>query len=240
MKITLPHLLAFSKCPKKYAFDKQTGIQISSPTDFNSSIVKNIIKRTYVTDTKDSKIRTWDSIKNELNKQCYKNIDINNKQQFQLAYKKSIAILDILYHWYHKYYINNSTDAFVNFPLEVELSNGIIISHTFDLLLLDPTKQVIPVMFNDYGWDPSTLSNNLYVKAQFWLLQKAADLTPKQLYYWTPKMYAFETKIIYNKSNLQNLDRYINFIASGIKYEIAYPAVNEQCTVCPYRDICTV
>ncbi len=235
-KISLEQILTYSKCPKKYSFDLYNIKQKS--INKNDEIIKNLIKEIYINRAQDGYTTQWETVKSRIDKICFKDINIKDKTAFNDAYNRSKNLLSIMHTWYYKYFSLDKREGLVNLTLDTQVDK-LTISHTYDLIILDPNYKTIPIIFALNNWDYTTLHNNLYIKLITWMLYKNLGYDSKVLEYWIPNSNSIEIRKIFNKTKMDILEKYINFIVRGIEYDIFYPSVNEQCNTCEYKNICT-
>ncbi len=233
-KLSLEKILLYSQCPKKYSFDLH---QIKKNTiDSNKLVIKNLIKQIYINKTKDGFTTSWETIKARINKICFEPVDINNKEQFNIALKRAESLLSIMHGWYYKYYLNQTVqEGLVNIPLE-RLVSKTTITHTYDLVVLNLKHKAIPVIFDTI----TNPHNNLYLKAMVWLLSKELKEPINKIELWDITSTKVDIVSLYNKTDIEYIDKCINFITRSIEFKIFYPAVSEQCNSCEWKNVCTI
>lgn len=228
---------SYSVCPRQFGFELQTPI-ISKHDPFKENI-KLLIKQCYINRTQHGYNPQWETIKQRVNKICFVDTDINDKEAFKLASKRAIQLLAVMHIWYTKHFSNDSREALVNVPLQVTV-NKTIISDTLDIALLDTKYQVVPVIFNDTDILPNMMYNNMKFKTLLWLIYKEINIIPKVSEYIVITDLTVQVHKLFNKTHMDTIDNYVNFIVRAIENKIFYPSVSEHCSGCNFKDVCII
>lgn len=228
---------SYSICPRQFGFELQVP-PITKQDTFKENI-KILIKQCYINRTQHGYNPQWETIKQRINKICFSEIDINNKEAFKLASKRAINLLGVMHVWYTKHFSIDSREALVNVPLQVTV-NKTIISETLDIALLDAKYQVVPVIFNDTDILPNMMYNNMKFKTLLWLIYKEINIVPNVSEYLVITNQSIQVHKLFNKTHMDTIDNYVNFIIRAIENKIFYPSVSEHCNSCSFRDVCVI
>ncbi len=233
--IQLNQIAKYSACAQKYSLS-----QISLPTKTNDGFkdhIKELIKQCYVNRTKSNSDPTWETVKNRINKICFEDADINNKEEFNEAYKLSIRLLTVMHHWYYKQFTKDKLTGFVNLPLSY-FYGSFSIEETLDLVFLDNKFGIIPVFFSDIPIAP--LYNNIEYKSLLYMLYLETNVAPEVTDYLIIKEESVIRKRVVNKVEaIKQMGKHINHILTGISNKVFTPAVSEQCDSCEFKSICS-
>jgi hypothetical protein len=236
--LTLEQIQTYSSCPRQYGYSIGAPKQ-PAEDNFIKSSIKTLVKQCYANRSQHGYDPQWDTIKSRVNKLCFVDTDINDKEAFQFAYKRSYNILRVMHHWYYKLFANDSVEGLVNIPLNV-LVNKTIVQAQLDIALLDKEHKLIPIIFNDNDILPTMLYNNIQFKTLLWLIYKETGVYPELVYYFNITQESIHKHEVYNKTPVNVIENYVNFIVRGIENKIFYPSVNSQCSSCRFEKQCTI
>jgi hypothetical protein len=237
--LSLEQIQIYSSCPRQYGYSIGAPKPQAPEDHFIKSSIRTLIKQSYANRSEHGYDPQWDTIKSRVNKLCFKDININDKEAFQFAYKRSYNILRVMHHWYYKLFCNDSVEGLVNVPLNV-LVNKTTVNAEIDIALLDSKHKLIPIIFNYNDILPTMLYNNIQFKTLLWMIYKETGVYPKLVYYYVINNESIHKHEVYNKTPLNVIENYVNFIVRGIENKIFYPSVNTQCDTCSYNKICTI
>ena len=237
MKITLQQIQKYSECPRqlhyKQSLEKELYPKVVDPFKV---LVKDIIKQSYSSYIKNKSYLSWITIKNRIDKICFKSTNIDDSDQFDKAYKQSIKLINGLYKWYYSYYIK-SPPALVNVDLSIPIGNSVI-NHRLDLLFIKEDR-LVPLIFDDTML--SIPYNRLEYKALLWLIYKETQQFPKVTEFIQIREQSIKSLSMHNSLDIiDKLERYILHIVQGIEKSIFYPSINSQCNECEFKTICTI
>lgn len=236
--ITLDQIQSYSICPRQFGFNIAETIDLPTKNAFRDN-VKELIKQSYINRTQHGYSPQWETIKQRVNKLYFSSIDINDKEAFKLASKQSISLLNVMHYWYYKHFSNDTREALVNIPLQVTV-NRTILETNLDLAFLDNKYNVIPALFNDNDILPNMLYNNMKFKTLLWMVYKQIEIIPDVSKYIFITDQTVQVHDIFNKTYMDTIDRYINFIIRGIENKIFYPSVSSHCDSCAFKNKCII
>ncbi len=236
MQLSLEDIKTYSKCPRQYFYDKNApSIRYK---DQYRSVIQTVIKQSYINRSQHNYDPQWETIKTRINKSYFENVDVSKKEVFEPIYRKSVATMQTMHYWYHKIFMEDLRPGIVNVPLTVDISNSVI-NLTVDTLL-DNKYEVVPLIFNDNNLTPIQLANNIEFKTIMYCIYKAIGVYPKVIEYAIITQDSVKYQKVFNKTPIDTIEKYVNFIVRGIEHKVFYPSVNEQCENCRFKDICTL
>lgn len=236
MQISLEDIRIYSKCPRQYFYGK--SVPFTRTEDRYRSIIKTVIRQSYINRSQHNYDPQWETIKTRINKLYFENVDVSRKEIFDPIYRQSVATMATMHYWYHKIFLNDMRSGIVNIPMNVDISNSSI-NFSMDILL-DNKYEAVPLLFNDYNLVPVELSNDIEFKSLLYLFYKATDLYPKVVEYGIITQDSVKYQKVFSKTPIDTIEKYVNFIVRGMENKIFYPSVNEQCSSCRFKDICTI
>jgi CRISPR/Cas system-associated exonuclease Cas4 (RecB family) len=234
MQINLNQIQLYSSCPRKFGF-----VQSVPPTKQEDNIFKTIIKQCYINRSQHGYDPQWETIKTRVNRHYFADVDIKDKEAFSTAYKQSLATITVLHYWYHKTFMSDNRHGIVNIPLGVQVSNSTIVA-SVDIILLDQKYGPVPLIFSDNYPSLLTLHNDIKFKTLLWLIWKETTYESKKTEFAITTSESIKYTSIYNKSSMDTIEKYVNFIVRGIENKVYYPSVNTQCNSCEYAKICVI
>lgn len=238
LRFSPDHIQTYSQCPRQFSFKYNSEYNFSK-LDPNRESIKDLIKQCYINRTKHGYDPEWNTLKSRINKICFGHININNKIEFDLAYKKSISLLKLFHRWYYKEFKRDTRQGICNVKLSVPISSSIV-DVTVDLILLDPKYKVVPIIFDDDSLLPEQLHNNIKIKSTLYLLYKEIGHYPSLFEYYSISPERIDIHHAYNKTQLDIIEKHVNFIVRGIEYKAFYTSVSEQCNSCSFQKICNL
>lgn len=236
MILTLDQVKRYSKCPRQFSFVESAGDIFSKPNP-ETQIAKTLIKQSYTNRSQHGYDPQWETIKTRINKHYFSSIDVSNKDIFQYTYKKSVAMMGVMHYWYYKVFLNDTRHGVANVPMSVDVSNSTI-NISIDAILIDNKYGPVPLIFNDDGQEAIELHNDIKFKSMLWMIWKNTGMVPKTVEFATVTTDSVKYQRIWNKTPMQTIEKYINFIVRGIENKIFYPSVNSQCNHCAFKQIC--
>lgn len=235
--LTLDQIQLYSNCPRKFGYTLAAETIQPQPDFFRESI-KALVKQCYINRSQHGYNPQWDTVKARVNKLCFADVDMSNKEAFQFAHKRSVELLTVLHYWYHKHFSEESREALVNIPLSVTV-NRTVIEETLDIAVLDSKYKLIPTIFNDTDILPNMLYNNMKFKSLLWLVYKETGVIPEVTNYLVITQQGIHPHKVFNKTHMDVIDKYVNFIIRAIENSVFYPSVSSQCDTCEFQKICT-
>lgn len=237
MQLTLDDIQAYSQCPRQYAFRKNAGLGMQSSK--YRYIIREIIKQCYINRTQHNYDPQWETIKTRINKFYFENIDVSRKEIFEPVYRESIATMGTLHYWYYKIFNEDVRTGIVNVPVSLPVSNSILTT-IIDVVLLDKQYGPVPIVFDNDKIIPNQLSTNIKFKSLFFMLSKELQVPVTVCEYGIITEQTVKYQKVFNKSAIDTIEKYVNFIVRGIENKIFYPSVNEQCNHCSFQQICVL
>lgn len=237
MKLSLNDIKIYSKCPRQYSYLRQ--VEIPTKTSSYRTIIKQIIKQCYINRTQHNYDPQWETIKTRINKFYFEHTDVTKKEIFEPVYRESIATMATLHYWYYKIFMEDPRHGIVNVPIETEISNSTV-NIIIDIVLLDKKYGPVPVLFDDNKYLAFDLSRDITFKSMFFMLSRELQTSSVVAEYAIITENSVKYQKVFNKTPIDTIEKYVNFIVRGIENKVFYPSVNEQCNHCSFREICVL
>ena len=237
-KVTLQEIFEQSKCPNKRFYSIKYKNKVVNTISKDEFIVRNIIKKCFVSSNTKNFYQSiqWNTVKNEIDKACFADIDINDKEQFDKEYNRSVSLRQKLHSFYYDYFVDETRDAICNLDTSFDIKD-VRVSISIDLVLFD-TENLIPVIFIEDGINPEHLSNSLKIKGKCLSLYKNSGYWPDQIGIINIIENKIKITFIKNNCSLKEIDDAMSILAMSVGANIRYPSVSEQCEVCDFKKIC--
>lgn len=234
MQTTLKKIKTFSKCPRRYWFLQ--GLH-GKPISQDLSIAISVIKKAYII-TNDTGFKVkWRKIIGWVNRRVFKNINVKDKEQYNLALKSAEYILKFLHSWYYQVYMENSGVSYVDISIETMINNHLI-SSILPIVNVDEAPTIVSI--GNIEKKEINLSNNIEVCGQMALLSKELEVDEIKYVYIQMKPYGGIQihSINRNKKQHKRVIEMVNDIAQCIYKKVDYPAVSKQCDSCLFKKRC--
>jgi hypothetical protein len=230
VRLTVQDIANFSKCPRYYHLYKK----IFNP---QVDIIKKVISKCYIKRTEYVKKAEWRVVTSWVDRIVFKDVNVSDKEEFNVARKLSENIIGFLYKWYHKYYLPDWREGFSNVPLERELGSHAVQGFPLAIILDDE-----PELWVLDDRDISYLSKDFELKLFSWLLIDAINVDAIILkYMYISPNYGLEVKKLrVTRDNVRNMNQYAWHIAECISRNIDYPSITAMCYTCEVKNRCII
>ncbi len=221
------------------------GYQLISKATANQTlskdiqVIQDVIKQSYINRTKHGYDPQWETIKARVNKAYFESVDINDKDLFRATYTSSVHTLDLLNRWYYKHFLADKRSGIVSVPLRVQIDKSLVIA-TADIVLIDEKNGPVPLIFGSNDMPANMLYNSIKFKGLLWLIKQETGMYPKVAEYITINESIQVSKVFSTERSIDNTKMFVSSIVKNIQQQIFYPSVNEQCHICPFKDICSI
>lgn len=124
MQLEFEDLKVFSQCPRLYRFYKQ--YDVITPIPRNIKIISDAMKTACMRWTRRYKRPEWKSVLGWVDKEVFRDVDVNNKEEYTRARKYAEALLSILQRWYVSEFMDEKGDYFTDVPVFYEFDRFIV------------------------------------------------------------------------------------------------------------------
>jgi hypothetical protein len=201
--------------------------------------INSVIQKAYLQVTETEFRCDWRRIIGWVDKEVFRDIDIEHTESWTKGKTNSEHILMFLRKWYEDIYMNDSVHSFADFALEAELSGHIIQGRIPLLKLQDPPTILYAT---DVVRREAELYNDISVRGMAWLVMEALECERVSI-----QELAIGSRGGYNSLQIQidsssnsGVTKMLAEITGLIAHAIDYPSVTEQCNTCPFRKQCVI
>jgi hypothetical protein len=71
------------------------------------------------------------------------------------------------------------------------------------------------------------------------MIYKEINIVPELTEYIVIAPESVQVHKIFNKTHMDVINDYTNYLVRGMEHKIFYPSVSKDCNECPYKNICT-
>lgn len=237
----------YSKCPRQYEYVDRSnsfGPKLLSP---KAQLLKDVVRSSYMKAARHTRTNPWRQVTAEIDKFVFKDLpdkdSANYEEQAEELYKKSIKYIRLLQkQWYDPLFLSEGLDGFPDFKC-FYVFGDIIITDAADLVLYNE-KELIVCTFTDVEATQAMLYNSIRLRAQALMLYKSLgrNITRLRGMSWDSNtdLISVRDVHVHNHQEFMNkTEKTLIHILNGINNKVFYPAVNEQCSMCPYNRICS-
>lgn len=229
------HISNYSRCPKKTLYTWNDKVKVSA----NQQIISNIIKTIYGYHLRKEKPALWRHIPGWLDR--YLRESVLKALDPQARYKEAKNILIRVRSWYDKYYLEKYCEpGLINVPLKVRLDHHNFYSDSIDIVTMNNKIRLYD--FDEGYGDLSGIDvyNDIKVQARIWGFWKASETKPDEYVRLRIRPQSMTSAVIsINETTLERSNAVVKQITRGIKDQVFYPSVSEQCRHCPFQSNCS-
>lgn len=238
MRLSLEKDIAyFSKCPKFFDFSKTKILPSSS---FCLSIIEKVIKRAYIKRTDYEKKTEWRTIVGWIDKEVFRNVDVENEEAFDAGRKLSENILTFVQKWYEFDYIRDTAASYVNVPVVYDFVTSIVYGNV-PILQIDGDIPTI-IYIDELEHDNFKIYNNIVAMAWACMLLEELDIDEIRVSHLSvgPDAGIKRNPVTVKKTKCGKVRSIIKQIAFSIEAGIYYPSFTAECNFCPFRQNCRI
>jgi CRISPR/Cas system-associated exonuclease Cas4 (RecB family) len=233
VRLSLDDIYTFSLCPRFYRY-VQTYVQ---PKSKKVSIIEKIMRRAYTRRTEYEKKSEWKSVLGWIDKEVFKNVDIDNTESFLAARKMSENILIFIQKWYEQDYIRSSGASYIDVRVAYDFGTNVVVGY----IPIVEAKQIPLITYvDDIEYDPLKIYNNIKVMAWASMLLEELDIEEvkiRHLIVGEKSGFSFEPATIKN-NKASTIKQTVREIAASIAAGVSYPSYTEMCRSCQFRKSC--
>jgi len=224
------------ECPAFYYFLKKS---VRKPNDKLLTITNNTVKRCYLQATESGFKVGWRSLLGQVDREIFKDVDLDNKSQYDLTKMSCEHILNFLQKWYHTIYLPEHYAAYTDIILTKQFSSFDVYSKIPIILV---GEYPIITLIDKNEQNTIRLHNNIQMKGMAWLVSDAlgCDAVGIRHLFMGPHGKMDITEVKFGKKKLCNIESTLNKIGSLITLEINYPSITEKCIQCPFKKKCSL
>lgn len=237
MRLTNRQLRAFLECPAYYYFSKD--IRYSSVSD-QVRIVEDIVKKCCLQAVETGWKADWRRVIGWVDREVFKDVDpeLEYEETFEEAKKLAEHVLKPIQRWYNSFYLDMTSECYVDVDLNHELRYGDFIEARAPVIHLAMPPSITLVM--DVDDSERKMYNNLEIRALAFLLHKQIECGPVQINaLQVGPNGGLEQKMFTIAGNShRRTEKVIGDIFRSIQMNISYPSRTEKCPGCPYFRRC--
>ena len=235
MRLTLDDISSFSRCPRYY----QNLKGYIFPKSRRQSIIEKVIRRAYTRRTEYEKKSEWKSVIGWIDREVFRDVDVENEESFRAARGLSESILVFIQKWYEFDYIRNTDPSYLDVPVTYDFVSHIVVG-TIPLVHVQETPVITYIDELDY--DSLKIYNDIKVMGWAGMLTDQLGLDQVKVRHLVigPKSGLSSTPAIIKKDSCKAIKETIKEIAYSIAAGVSYPSYTEACGTCPFRKGCRI
>lgn len=236
MRVNLNDIKAMAECPAYYQFLKKS---VRKPISKQVYTAESTIKMCYRQASKTLHKCTWRRIITHVDREVFRDVDISNKEEVDIARKTSEHVLIFLRRWYHEIYLPESGLGYVDLPVASQLGNHIVWT-TIPIIKL--TEKPVIVYIDNIVTSTPQMYNDLSLRSLLWLTMNALDNEIVGVEHLTIKSSGgFQsTYLELNRGDSARVTKALKQILSMIERNYSFPSVTEKCTNCSFQRGCMI
>jgi hypothetical protein len=235
VRIDLKELKTFSQCPALYYFSKRK----KQPAPFRVVAAERIIKKCLLQAEQTGYRANWRQVVGMVDTAVFKNVDVEDPEQFKHAKQLSEWILKGIQKWYKKIYLQEAHTTYVDIDLTRQVQGHTVVGRA-------PVVQVREVpsvtLIKNVGMDVAGMYNDLELRGLSALLSDSvggSDVYIRNIF--VGPLGGFETcstmiSESVNKRALGVLEQVVEVMAKGI----SYPSITKYCKECQFQRRCVL
>lgn len=245
--ISAKEVAIYTQCPKKYEYwvTKRHALD-ELPLSSNLLFLKKISKYAYTSRNKSGMRPAWQAVTNFIDKLIFQDVNMSNEEEVDIAYKRSLSLIEkIRKEWYIPIFCRyDEYSGITDWWDAIVLPNNYIVHDTVDLVLYDGKEDLIICEFSEVEDRPRSIYNDIRLRIQALILSNELGISANSI---KRIVWGKSNKITTQNINIQDPDDFLGKtlnsimqITTGIKKDVFYVSVSEQCHYCPFRDICSM
>lgn len=234
MILNLNEINNFSRCPRYFRYISNMPVTTSRYAD----IVNYTIKKAYNLTTESGFRIETRRIVSLVDKQVFKDVDVENKKDFTYNRSLSEKILLITQKWNEKFYSKEETGGYTDITIEKFIGTHHTIQDTLPIVL--PLDIPVITIIEEQSYTKTQLVNNIKYRGYAWLLFSSLNCDEICIRHISIGDLAgfVVNEFTINKKMNQNVENIILQIAESINSGIDYPARSMQCESCYFKWKC--
>jgi hypothetical protein len=232
VRLDLNQLDIFTKCPMAFCYPKKNKdpLRTEQQRIFNLIVTRSVLQVMETSHRVD-----WKRIIGWVDKEIFKNVDVFDKDQYNVASKNSEHILLSLSIWYEQLYLQWTAESFVNVPLGTEKA-GIFLEAKASVISLKNPIVCTNITSKVFSTKRECFED-ITVKAKAWLISEhlRCDEVSMQCLSLGKRGGLEITRVDYNAKDLKSIALHINNICRIIKQKLFYPSGNCDYVDCGYH-----
>lgn len=236
MRISLDDIQTFSFCPRYYKYSKNSVTSKSKKL----SIIDKVIRRAYLRKAEYNRHSQWKSILGWIDKEVYRNVDMDNEDSFFAARKLSENILVFVQKWYQFDYIRNDNPTYVDIFVSYDFVTNVVYGE-IPIIEISEDKPTIKYI-DELEYDNLKIYND--IKVMGWAAMLLEELDIEEIgvkhFFVGPRSGISSDPATIKKSLCPRIKETIREIAISIRSDISYPSYTEMCYTCPFRKQCRI
>ena len=235
--LTPGDLLTYSKCSNLWHYSS-----ITEPSAGPDSQLVSIIKNLYVLSLKRDKLLSWKEVIALVDTWLFPASNIVPPTEAELVASKKIS--EQIYKFYEQFYLKqNYSIGYPNLPISVWMDQARAkLVAELDLLLVSQDGQLNIVSFSQLASSVSQLYNSISTRTTVWMTSQA--IKTSAVPHWTHIALSdkgtFSSVVLRSsKKDMEVTKKTVDYLVYGIVSGTRYPAVSEQCQLCPYLIPCS-
>jgi CRISPR/Cas system-associated exonuclease Cas4 (RecB family) len=234
MQISLSDIKTFSKCPKYYWFLQKVE---KKPTPQDISLSYAVIKKAYIITAETSHKVEWRRIVGWVDSIVFRNINVEDREQFNAARILSEHILNFIQRWYHKIYLPEQAIGYADVPVSIQLGEHCIYT-TCPIVKVGDIPYTVHI--SDTPKADKELRRDLLICGSIALLAKELGYDAVGCEYLSIGLQGGynNTTIVIRGRHHNRICDHLQHIAQSINAGVSYPSVTDQCKVCSFRRRC--
>jgi hypothetical protein len=235
MRLTLDEVANFSKCPRYYQNLKGYVL----PKSRRLSIIEKVMRRAYTRRTEYEKKSEWKSITGWIDREVFKDVDIDDEESFQAARKFSESILTFVQKWYEFDYIRSTVPSYIDIPVGYDFVSHIVVG---EIPLIHVHETPMITYIDELDYDSLKIYNNIKVMSWACLLMEQLNIDqikvrhlfvgPKSGFTWDPATI--------KRNKCPTTKETVKEIAYSIAAGISYPSYTDMCNGCQFYRRCKI
>lgn len=181
----------------------------------------------------------WQTVVGWVDREVFKNVDVNNTEEWEAGRICSEQLLSFLNNWYKQSLLPQQVLAYSGLTLSINVA-GVEIESTIPVIkITDPPIIFTVSNIDTTGWQ---LYNDIEVRGQQLLVARAleVDSVCYQRLTMGPRG-GVEDKLIYaSDKELNRAEKAVSDIARAIRQGANYPIVSERCDKCQFKRRCII
>ena len=236
MRISFDDIKTFSLCPRYLKYSK-SSIQTQSR---KLSIINKTIRKAYARQAEYNRPSQWKSVIGWMDKEVYKDADMDNEDSFFAAHKLAEDILVFIQKWYEFDYLRNEYPTYIDLPVSYDFGSNIVYGEIPIVQILE-NKPIIKYI-DEFEYDNLRIYNDIKIMGWASMLLEMLDIPEVGVrhIFVGPKSGISSEPATIKKNLCPRIKETIREIATSIRAGISYPSYTEMCYTCPFKRKCSI
>lgn len=236
MRIPIDDIKTFSLCPRYFRYSKNS---ISTKSK-KLSIINKVIRKAYIRKAEYSRHSQWKSVIGWMDKEVYKNADIDNEESFQAAHKLAEDILVFIQKWYQFDYLRDEYPTYIDLPVSYDFGSDVVYGE-IPIVQIVGNKPIVKYI-DELEYDNLRIYNDIKIMGWASMLLEMLDIEEVGVrhIFVGPKSGISSEPATVKKNLCPRIKETIREIATSIRVDISYPSYTEMCYTCPFKRQCSI